>query len=244
MTAASRFGVITVAALCTGCNGADDIGTTRPPPPPPPAPAPSLTMTAVAGDGQTIGWGQLIPVPPAVIIVDSSGHPVSGITVTFAGGGAANGLVTGGSQITGASGIATVGSWEMTLPVGQKTLTVTAPNTTSIQFVATAVEMAQMSKFSGFDQSRPAGTAVLDPPAITVVTNGSAGSRILVGAVVQFTVTAGGGTIAGGTTTTDNYGYARVGSWTLGTAPGTNTVRATVNYPGASPMTFTATGTP
>src|SRR5207249_6149902 len=41
--------------------------------------------------------------------------------------------------------------------------------------------------------------------------------------------------------TTDASGIATVGSWTLGTSAGTNTLTATSS--GLSPVTFTATGT-
>ena len=47
------------------------------------------------------------------------------------------------------------------------------------------------------------------------------------GVTVTFTVTAGGGSVTGATTTTDAQGIATVGGWTLGPAPGANTLRAT-----------------
>jgi hypothetical protein len=58
---------------------------------------------------------------------------------------------------------------------------------------------------------------------------------------VTFAVTSGGGTITGGSVTTNSEGVATVGSWTLGTAAGANTLTATVaSLPAAQ---FTATGT-
>src|SRR5204863_420437 len=60
---------------------------------------------------------------------------------------------------------------------------------------------------------------------------------------VTFAVTPGNGTITGPNQTTDANGIARVGSWTLATTAGANTLRATSAGLTGSPVTFTATGT-
>jgi adhesin/invasin len=60
---------------------------------------------------------------------------------------------------------------------------------------------------------------------------------------VSFSVASGGGSIAGGTTTTDANGVATLGSWTLGTTAGTNTLTVTSPGVSGSPLTVTATGT-
>jgi len=60
----------------------------------------------------------------------------------------------------------------------------------------------------------------------------------MAGAQVTFTVTAGGGSVTGANATTNTDGIATVGSWTLGTSSGTNTLTATTaNLPA---VTFTA----
>jgi hypothetical protein len=62
----------------------------------------------------------------------------------------------------------------------------------------------------------------------------------LAGARVTFTVETGGGVVTGGNATTDASGIATVGSWTLGTTSGSNTLVArTGSLPG---VTFTASG--
>jgi hypothetical protein len=48
--------------------------------------------------------------------------------------------------------------------------------------------------------------------------------------------------VTGGSATTDVNGIATVGSWTLGTAAGANTLTATSGTLSGSPVTFTATG--
>jgi hypothetical protein len=60
------------------------------------------------------------------------------------------------------------------------------------------------------------------------------------GALVTFTVTSGGGSVTGATATSNASGIATVGAWTLGTAPGANTLSAQT---GSLPaVTFSACG--
>jgi len=47
-----------------------------------------------------------------VIVRDANANPVSGVSVTFAVA-SGSGSITGGSQTTNSSGIATVGSWTL-----------------------------------------------------------------------------------------------------------------------------------
>jgi len=102
-----------------------------------------------------------------------------------------------------------------------------------------------MTANSSTSQTAPAGTAVAAPPSVTLRTpNG----HLFSGLPVNFAVTAGGGAVTGALTTTDLSGVATAGSWTLGLAPGTNTVDATATPPHlgsgvlGSPLTFSATG--
>ena len=100
-----------------------------------------------------------------------------------------------------------------------------------------------VSASAGDGQSAPAGSAVPVPPAVRLL---DAAGNPIVGASVTFAVTSGGGSLTDPTTTTtDASGIAQVGGWTLGAAPGTNTLSATVALSNISgnPVTFTATGT-
>jgi hypothetical protein len=63
------------------------------------------------------------------------------------------------------------------------------------------------------------------------------------GVIVTFVASSGGGTVTGGTATTNVNGIATIGSWTLGTTAGSNTLTATTESLTGSPVTFTATGT-
>lgn len=92
----------------------------------------SVTQTTVGtaasiaingGNGQVAAPGATVPVAPSVIVRDGGGNPVAGTTVTFAtvpGIGA----ITGGTAVTNAAGVATLGSW--TLAAGANVLQATA----------------------------------------------------------------------------------------------------------------------
>ena len=92
-----------------------------------------------------------------------------------------------------------------------------------------------LTKVSGDGQGGLVGEQLAKPFVVSVLDqDGSA----FAGAVVTFSVTAGGGTLSATTSTTNANGRA-VTRLTLGSDPGTNTVSATVE--GLEPVTFTAT---
>ncbi len=86
------------------------------------------TLSKETGDAQTASAGAAVPVLPTVKVVDLVGNPVSGVAVTFAvasGGG----TITGATPSTGASGTASVGSWQLGAAAGANTLTATIAGT-------------------------------------------------------------------------------------------------------------------
>ena len=92
-----------------------------------------------------------------------------------------------------------------------------------------------LTKVSGDGQEGQVGEQLAKPFVVSVLDqDGSA----FAGAVVTFSITAGGGTLSAATVTTDANGRAR-STLTLGSDPGPNTVSATVE--GLEPVTFTAT---
>ena len=92
-----------------------------------------------------------------------------------------------------------------------------------------------LTKVSGDGQEGQVGEQLAKPFVVSVLDqDGSA----FAGAVVTFSITAGGGTLSAATVTTDANGRAAT-RLTLGSQPGTNTVEATVE--GLEPETFTAT---
>ncbi len=93
-------------------------------------------------------------------------------------------------------------------------------------------------KTAGDNQTGTAGVAVATAPSVTVK---DANGNPTAGVAVTFAVATGGGSVTRGTTTTDNFGIAIVGSWILGSV-GPNTLTATAT--GLPPVTFTATAQP
>src|ERR1051326_753601 len=86
----------------------------------------SLTAGLITENSPTTLTGAIgaaVSPTPSVLVRGGDGNPASGITVTFAIG-TGGGSVTGATQITDASGIATIGSW--ILAAGINTLTATA----------------------------------------------------------------------------------------------------------------------
>ena len=96
---------------------------------------------------------------------------------------------------------------------------------------------AAVGTSAGDNQTAAAGGTVPVAPAVRVTDAGGAGVG---GVTVAFAVASGGGSVTGGTATSDGQGIATVGSWTLGSTVGANTLTATVS--GLSAVTFTATG--
>jgi hypothetical protein len=90
----------------------------------------------------------------------------------------------------------------------------------------------------GTTQTAVAGTSVAVAPAVVVRdTDGNA----MAGVTVTFAVTAGGGSVANRTSTTNSQGIATAGGWTLGPSAGTNVLEARLG--GVAPVQFLATAT-
>src|SRR5438128_5065158 len=83
-----------------------------------------------------------------------------------------NGTITGASQTTNASGVATVGSWTLSATAGPNTLTATSTGLSGspVTFSATgtAGTAATIAANSATSQSAAAGTAVSTPPSVSV----------------------------------------------------------------------------
>ena len=123
---------------------------------------------------------------------------------------------------------------------GQSTVTATSEgkNATAIVTVvpgpATTLAIA-----AGNGQTATAGGPVVTPPAVKVT---DAFGNPIAGFAITFAVASGGGTVTGASATTNASGIAAVGSWTLGTTFGSNTLTATGAGLTPGSVTFTATG--
>jgi adhesin/invasin len=196
------------------------------------------SLTINNGNNQSATSGSAVGIAPSVIVRDTHGNPVSGVTVNFAvasGGGS----LSGATPLTGANGIAMVGSWTLGTTAGGNTLTATAGLLGPVTFTATgaAGAPASLTINGGNTQTATAGTAVSIAPSVIVR---DANSNPVPSVTVSFAVASGGGSLLSGSPLSGANGIATVGSWTLGTTAGANTLTATVG--GLPPVTFTATG--
>src|SRR5690349_8222407 len=196
----------------------------------------------VSGDAQTDTVAQQLPQPLVVRVVDDAGRPVPGQVVNFvvvSGGGS----VAVGSSTTSAEGTAQ-DRWTLGTAAAdsQRVEVRTIDNATgtivvSPRFRATAVAgpPSSLARAEGDDQQGTVGDPLPAPVAVRVA---DAHGNPVPGATVTWTVAAGGGSTSAPTSQTDANGVARV-AWTLGNAPGTYFLNASV--PGvASPATFSA----
>lgn len=97
---------------------------------------------------------------------------------------------------------------------------------------------AAVRAVSGENSSAMVGTALASPPAFTITDESG---NALGDVAVTVTVASGGGTLTGAPKRSAS-GPTSVGTWTLGTTAGPNTL--TVSVSGLAPLTITATGTP
>jgi adhesin/invasin len=111
----------------------------------------------------------------------------------------------------------------------------TGSATASFGGTVTPGPAALIERVQGEGQVAPQGTTLPVAPQVRLA---DAHGNAIAGAAVTFSVGSGGGSVTGASTTTDASGLASVGSWTLGSATGTNTLVATA---GALSVTFTAT---
>jgi len=82
-------------------------------------------------------FGQPVSVRPSVRISDAKNQSVPGVLVTFSLG-ATDGILSGATQTTNLSGVATVGSWTLASTFGTKILTATAPGLPQVTFTVAA----------------------------------------------------------------------------------------------------------
>jgi len=212
-------------------------------------PGPAADLERVAGNAQIATVATAVPVPPAVAARDAYGNRVRGAVITFTvtrgGGSLIASAQVGGSanslmQPADSSGIASVPAWVLGQVAGPNQLRAALAGGSSVDFDATGAPGAPaiVRVQQGEGQSGAPGTPVAVAPAVFV---GDAFANAIPGAGVVFALTSGGGSLTGALATANPYGVAVVGAWTLGPAPGLNTITATVT--GLPPVTFSATAT-
>jgi hypothetical protein len=201
---------------------------------------PPVNVLADSGGGQSGPAGALLPTPlvARVVASDGLGVPDQWVRFTVAAGG---GSLSVDSALTDAAGRART-QWTLGSVVGNQVVQATTPRLPGIAATFTAASQSGsaggMVIVAGNGQSALVGTALPVAPQVRVL---DAQENPVPGVTVTFGVTGGGGAITGGTQVTDAAGNAAVGSWTLGSLIGINSLTVTADT--LTPVVFTATAT-
>lgn len=196
-------------------------------------PSAAAQFSAVTGDLQSAVVGTAVSVRPAVLVRDAQGNPIAGAAVSFEVGAGA-GTVTGESQLTGADGIARVGSWTLGLAAGTNSL-VARREAQVVSFTATgtagAVSLSQ-STITVASGSLVSGTST----TITLRARDANGNSLTSGGLsVGFSLS--GGTTTGTIGSVSDHGDGSYTAAFLATGAGTaSTVNGTI---GGSAVTST-----
>ncbi len=222
---------IIAVTLLTTCRGSDGTG--------PAAPIPT-DIALVSGDHQTGTVGQVLPQPLVIEVTSSTGAAVEGVTVAWQLN-AVGGALSAASIATDALGRAGV-SVTLGTAAGSNNVSVTASvaglNGSPVTFTAStaAGPVSQLSAVSGNLQTGAVGQAV--PESLVVAVKDQFDNPVI-GALVTWVVTAGGGSVSLASVTTDAQGRAAV-AWTLGSQPGSQRVTAAVAGVAGPPLEFVA----
>lgn len=219
------------AVIFAACGGTD--GGTDPTP---------VRLSLVTEPPATASIGVVLSPQPEIQIQDATGAAVGSrgvlVTASIAGGG---GSLSGTTEVrTGVDGRAVFTDLALTGGVGNRTLRFSAQGLAAVisrTISAVAGPVSSATIHAGNNQTAPVGSALPVAPAVRV-TDGS--SNPIADVAVTFAVTAGGGSITGGTAVTNADGVAAVTQWLLGTTIGPNSLSAAVQGI-ASPVAFTAT---
>lgn len=198
-------------------------------------PGAPATLTIVGGNAQTGAAGSVLADSLAVQVADKHGNGVPGVTVTWAvtaGGGAVSPAVA----VTGPAGIAKA-AWTLGTRAGANSATATAAGLPQATFSAIGAvgAPARLEAVSGTGQRGTVGTTLAQPFVVRI---SDAAGNLVSGMTVTWTVTEGGGSLSASSVMTDASGLAST-TLTLGSAPGTTTVRAEAGT--LAPVTFAAT---
>ncbi len=207
-----------LAASCTGTPTA-------------PANPDDLSLLIVGGDQQSAPAGTELPLPLTVQATGPRGAALVGVVLNFhvtSGGGS----VFAGSAITNRDGRASE-YWTLGPVPGE-------PQTLEVRAVTAAGVKQVVGTFNA---------TALPPPGATIVAHAGAEEQFVLfgdpvpirpsiqlldgngnpwpGVLIVFEIVSGGGALTGDSVITNPSGIATVGSWTVGTTPGSKTMMAT-----------------
>ena len=226
--------VLPLVVAAVGCSGEDLT-----------LPGDPGTVQIVGGNGQEGQSGGVLPDPLVVRLVNEAGEGIPESTVRWVPR-SGSGTTDPATGTTDSDGFATA-EWTLGPAAGLQRVDAEAPGLGSVTFTATNTDddgenppAARVELIEGDGQTAPAGAEVPIRPAVRVLDEEG---EPVEGFDVTFAVTAGNGSVSDAAQTTNGDGIARVGAWTLGATPGTNTLEATAGGLTGSPVVFTAEGT-
>lgn len=202
--------------------------------------APATLQIVSGGSNLSAVVGQEVSPKPAIRVRDAYGNPVANAVITWivsVGGGA---VIGPANTVTDNEGRTTVGGWRLGPVSGTNQLQARTANGLVATFSAIGVGVpAAITPVSPIDQSGYLNFAAPKTPRVKVTD--SFGSPVQ-GVPVQFSISAGSGSIIGESATTDANGVAALGDWKLGSTEYSE-VEATVPGFDGPPAKFTLTGT-
>lgn len=207
----------------------------------------AATLSIVTQPSASAAVGVGFDRQPVLQLLDQSAAPLprAGVVVTTQ-------IATGGGSLGGVTSVASDENGRVTFTdlsirgtPGTRTLIFAADGFASAISGPIAVGVGaavSIEAAEGDEQSAAVGTAV--PVAPAVLLRDVEGNPVP-GVPVVFSIASGGGSVSGSTAASGTDGIARVGSWTLGSAAGENTLRARVEGAelAGNPVTFTAVAT-
>ena len=200
-----RVPALILFALSAACGG----GGTEPP-------TPANVVAVTANPLASAVVGSVVASAPTFEVRSTGGHALAGIPVNVV-------VTAGGGSLTGApsvtlAGPTSIGQWTLGTTAGDQTVTVTAAGLTPLVFTlpAAAGAATQLAVLDGDDQFGSQNSVTFAPLRVRVRDQFN---NNVAGATVNWAVDAGGGSLAGGATSsvTDANGIATAPAWTLGT---------------------------
>lgn len=198
---------------------------------------PSL-LSLTSGNEQVGEVGKDLASPVVIRVRDHYGNPVPAVEVTFIVESGA-GSISPEKAFTDSSGIARA-TWTLGTKTGPNTLSAQVAEVPAVHFAATAKPgpPARIIKRSGDSQTAEVTTQL--PQELVAAVFDRYDNVVEKGTVVQWSVSANGGSVTPTSAATDDSGRVRT-TWTLGTRSGTPTVSATA---GAATNSFVASALP
>lgn len=224
------FALLSIIGI--GCGGGGDV-------PAGPGIGPPATLVVLAGNGQTGTVGKLLADEIAVRVTDATGQRVPGVSVVFDSPNTDGSFVPARAS-TDAQGEARA-AWTLGATPGPVIARATVEGLAPEALSATAIAgpASQLVAVTGSGQVGDAGGAVAVAPVVEVL---DAGGNAVAGVVVAFEST-GGGSVTPSSVVTGPDGRAAPEKWTLDSAAGPNTLRASSTSV-LGKVEFQATGVP